>query len=162
MSFIRSLACAGLILAIGSDVVANPCLLSSNGAEDVLRLEGPTIAAFFPDVPHERLVRDRDLLTALEDFEWSVEGVRAPLCSLGVDVRVQRAARLVVKAGERRFVVRPPRDSAGIAYWIATPGKPPLMLQGVQTDGDLIKLALGYFGIEGLPMEITLPARSPR
>jgi hypothetical protein len=82
-----------------------------------------------------------DAEIALDDFEHYLPSIRQVVQELGA--RLQRANRFPLRVGER---VVDTTIETPLGFVLATPGRAPLVLFGVQTDADFACAARAYFG----------------
>ena len=107
---------------------------------------GPTLVAFYPVIDSATADTSADLATVMDDFSFHLADAQDGLRRLGFQVDVRRVDSLVFAQDGRTVVFRPPADSADIGYYLAAPGKRPLIVYGVRTSLDLIDAARELLG----------------
>ncbi len=145
MRAVRLLLCVAALpllavgAACGTDAPPPPRL----PAEDTtVAVAGPTVVVAWRRVSQAEVDADEDLALLLFDFERYVGNVTPVL---------QRAGVTVHQVGARRVrVAENGRQVADVAseqprYVLAAPGKPPRVVEGMQTDAALLRAAADYF-----------------
>lgn len=117
--------------------------------DTTLVVSGPTLVALFPAPTQGRRDAVDDFTTALDDFEFHLADAAPVLRTAGVTVHDVRGRRVRLVAGD------PPRPLAGInadapRYVLIEPGRGPYVVEGVQTDSDLLRAGAVYFRIPAL------------
>ncbi|HEX6038228.1 hypothetical protein [Longimicrobium sp.] len=142
----RLLLCAAAALpllasaaACGGDKTPPPRL----PAEDTtVAVAGPTVVVAWRRVSQAEVDADEDLALQLFDFERYVGNVTPRLQQAGVTVHQVGAKRVrVADAGRQVADVRTEQPR----YVLAAPGKPPQVIEGLQTDAALLRAAADYF-----------------
>jgi len=105
----------------------------------------PTILAFFPPVTPKQLDQDPDTNEVLSDFQLYARQARGPFSKLGVDFEEVYARSFRVTSARRTTTFHP--GGPKIGYYFVAPGKRPRIEYGVETDGDLRRIAAEYFGV---------------
>ena len=118
-------------------------------SDTTLVVSGPTLVALFPAPTQEGQDTDDDFAAALDDFDFHLADASPVLRTAGVAVHDIRGRRARLVSGD------PPRPLAGInadapRYILIEPGRGPYVLEGVQTDADLLRAAAVYFRIPEL------------
>jgi hypothetical protein len=120
------------------------------GGDTTLRVAGPTLVALFPAVTEKELEADEEgLASTVDDFGHHLSEATPVLLDAGVTVHNVPGRRARLVAGD------PPRPLAGInnekpRYVLIEPGRDPYVLEGVQTDADLLHAAAVYFRLPAL------------
>ena len=114
-------------------------------AEDsTVAVTGPTMVAAWRRVTQAEVDADENLALLLFDYERYVAGVTPELQKAGVAVHPVGVKRIRLSEGT------PPRTVADVAsteprYILAAPGRPPRVIEGLQTDAALLRAAAEYF-----------------
>jgi hypothetical protein len=112
-------------------------------AEDTtVAVAGPTVVVAWRRVSQAEVDADEDLALLLFDFERYVANVTPVLQQAGVTVHQVGARRVrLAEAGRQVADVQ----SEQPRYVLAAPGRPPRILEGLQTDAALLRAAADYF-----------------
>lgn len=112
-------------------------------AEDTtVAVAGPTVVVAWRRVSQAEVDADEDLALLLFDFERYVANVTPVLRDAGVAVH-QVGARRVRLADAGRQVADVASEQP--RYVLAVPGRPPRVVEGLQTDAALLRAAADYF-----------------
>lgn len=112
-------------------------------AEDTtVAVAGPTVVVAWRRVSQAETDADENLALLLFDFERYVANVAPVLQEAGVTVH-QVGARRVRVAENGRQVADVASEQP--RYVLAAPGKPPRVMEGMQTDAALLRAAADYF-----------------
>lgn len=112
-------------------------------AEDTtVAVAGPTVVMAWRRVSQAEVDADENLALQLFDFERYVGNVTPRLQQAGVTVH-QVGARRVRVADNGRPVADVQSEQP--RYVLAAPGKPPRVIEGLQTDAALLRAAAAYF-----------------
>ena len=150
----RTLLCAG-VFALGCDssqpapagdsaAAKPPSVGSETQVVDSTRIaiNGPTLIAFYPAIPPSDT--SEETATVMDDFSHHLSTATDSLKAMGFRIEM-RVVDSVFLAQEKRVVeFRPAKDSADIGYYFARPGKAPMILYGVRTNGDLVQTGRGF------------------
>lgn len=146
MKALRLLLCLAAALpllataaACGNDEPPPPRL----PAEDTtVAVAGPTVVVAWRRVSQAEVDADENLALLLFDFERYVANVTPVLQEAGVTVHQVGAKRVrVAENGQQVADVA----SEQPRYVLAAPGKPPRVMEGMQTDAALLRAAAEYF-----------------
>jgi hypothetical protein len=112
-------------------------------AEDTtVAVAGPTVVVAWRRVSQAEVDADEDLALVLFDFERYVANVTPVLQQAGFTVHQVGARRVrVADAGRQVADVQ----SEQPRYILAAPGRPPRVIEGLQTDAALLRAAADYF-----------------
>lgn len=125
--------------ACGGDKTPPPRL----PAEDTtVAVAGPTVVVAWRRVSQAEVDADEELALQLFDFERYVGNAAPRLQQAGITVHQVGAKRVrVADAGRQVADVQ----SQQPRYVLAAPGKPPRVIEGLQTDAALLRAAADYF-----------------
>lgn len=130
---------AGAAACGGGDEPPPPRLPAEDTAVVVA---GPTVVVAWRRVSQAEVDADEDLALLLFDFERYVANVTPVLQKAGVTVHQVGAKRVrVADAGAQVADVQ----SQQPRYILAAPGKPPRVIEGLQSDAALLRAAAEYF-----------------
>jgi hypothetical protein len=125
--------------ACGGDKAPPPRL----PAEDTtVAMAGPTVVVAWRRVSQAEVDADEDLALLLFDFERYVANVTPVLQTAGVAVHQVGAKRVRLAEGGRQTA---DVQSMEPRYILAAPGRPPRVLEGLQTDAAILRAAAEYF-----------------
>lgn len=112
-------------------------------AEDTtVAIAGPTVVVAWRRVSQADVDADENLALLLFDFERYVANVTPVLQKAGVSVHQVGARRVRLSdAGRQTADVQ----SQEPRYILAAPGRPPRVLEGMQTDAAILRAAAEYF-----------------
>jgi hypothetical protein len=115
-------------------------------------VDGPTLIAFFPPVSQGEVDAAGDLAEALSDFQFHLERARGRLEAAGIKVHELYTRQVDIREGSESVIFDPMAEAQGeeIGYYLALPGRPPMISFGVGTDSDILTEAAVYFGIPAL------------
>lgn len=112
-------------------------------AEDTtVAMTGPTVVVAWRRVSQADVDADENLALLLFDFERYVANVTPVLQKAGVAVHQVGARRVRVADGGRQTA---DVQSQEPRYILAAPGRPPRVLEGLQTDAAILRAAAEYF-----------------
>jgi hypothetical protein len=112
-------------------------------AEDTtVAMAGPTVVVAWRRVSQRETDVDENLALLLFDFERYAANVAPVLQQGGVTVHQVGAKRVRLADGGRQVADVQSQDPR---YILAAPGKPPRVLEGLQTDAALLRAAADYF-----------------
>lgn len=110
--------------------------------DTTVAVAGPTVVVAWRRVSQAEVDADENLALQLFDFERYVGNVTPRLEQAGVTVHQVGARRVrVADAGRQVADVQ----SQEPRYVLAAPGKPPRVIDGLQTDAALLRAAAEYF-----------------
>lgn len=113
-------------------------------AEDTtVAVAGPTVVVAWRRVSQAETDADENLALQLFDFERYVGNVTPRFQQAGVTVHQVGARRVRVADAGRQVADVQSQDPR---YVLAAPGKPPRVIEGLQTDAALLRAAAEYFG----------------
>jgi hypothetical protein len=103
-----------------------------------VRVDGPTLIAFYPTVTQAQVDSSADLATVLEEFSLYLSTAQDSLRALGFVIieRPPGPFRVIDRTGSRHINLRP--DSADVGYVFVAPGRPHRVFYGVVTNPELI------------------------
>jgi len=112
-------------------------------AEDTtVVMSGPTVVVAWRRVSQAEVDADENLALLLFDFERYVANVAPELQKAGLAVHQVGAKRVrLAEAGQPVADVRSDQPR----YILAAPGREPRVIEGLQTDADLLRAAADYF-----------------
>jgi hypothetical protein len=112
-------------------------------AEDTtVVMAGPTVVVAWRRVSQAEVDRDENLALLLFDFERYVANVVPELQKGGLTVHQVGAKRVRLSESGQQVADVPSEQPR---YILAAPGKPPRILEGLQTDAGLLRAASDYF-----------------
>lgn len=112
-------------------------------AEDTtVAVAGPSVVVAWRRVGQAEVDADENLALLLFDFERYVANVAPVLQEAGIAVHQAGARRVRVAQGGRQVA---DVASEQPRYVLAAPGKPPRVVEGMQTDAALLRAAAEYF-----------------
>jgi hypothetical protein len=112
-------------------------------AEDTtVAVAGPTVVVAWRRVSQAEVDADEDLALLLFDFERYVANVTPVLQQAGVTVHQVGAKRVRVSEGATQVA---DVQSQQPRYVLAAPGRPPRVIEGLQSDAALLRAAADYF-----------------
>jgi hypothetical protein len=141
MQGIRKTLAVALII-FGAAAISFSEAKSPNKKLPVVQMNGPTVIAFFITT-QEKVDQDADANEALADFQIYAHDVREKLKSAGVAFHEIYGPGFDVREGKKSSTYHPKQS---VGYYFVAPGKRPRVEYGVMTDGDLMQVALEYFG----------------
>lgn len=105
-------------------------------------VKGPVVIGFFAPAAGNASQETDD--EAQADFEYYAGRVGDPLRKLGIEFCEVNARSFRVQIGKQTRLI--PVTKFGVGYYLIAADKKPRVLQGVETDTDLIAAAKSYFG----------------
>jgi hypothetical protein len=102
-------------------------------------VNGLTLIGFYPIASNERLERDADLATVLDDFAYHIGTAMDSLVAAGATVQYRGGDTLWMRSPGRRSRFVRPADSADVGYVLTDTAGNLAILYGVRTYVDLIE-----------------------